>query len=161
DFLVGHNKRSGVIDGIPVFLPIIGLVRTQKLIVQLGFKSTALRSGEQELFRKTINASPDQPYSETLPVPAAGVNPKALSLKLSDSQGREIIRFASAEPRDGNPRPPAIPTEMPPRVTAKNVEEIYLEGINLEKEGEDVKARETYVKALAVDPGHSRSHVAL
>ena len=31
-----------MIDGIPVFLPIIGLVRTQKLIFQLGFKSATL-----------------------------------------------------------------------------------------------------------------------
>jgi tetratricopeptide (TPR) repeat protein len=120
-----------------------------------------LKSGQQEVFRKAISASPDHPYSETLPVPAVGVNPKELSLKLSDSQGREIIHFSSAEPHDGNPRPPAVPTEMPPRLTSKTVEEVYLEGLNLEKEGEDVKARESYGKALAMDPGHSRSHVAL
>jgi tetratricopeptide (TPR) repeat protein len=36
-----------------------------------------------------------------------------------------------------------------------------LQGVSFEKQGEDDKARAHYAKALELDPGHSRSHVAL
>jgi len=120
-----------------------------------------LSSGGGEFFRKKISAGPDHPYSERIEVPKSGWNPKDLTLKLTDSKGHEIIRFSTAEPLDGNPRPPAIPSEPVKKGSSKNVEEIYLQGVSLEKQGEDDKARSLYAKALELDPGHSRSHVAL
>jgi tetratricopeptide (TPR) repeat protein len=120
-----------------------------------------LSSGGSELLRKKMSASPDHPYSERIGVPKSGWNEKELTLKLTDSQGRELIRFSTAEPRDGNSRPPAFPKEPVRTGVAKNVEEIYLQGVGLEKQGEDGKARTSYTKALELDSGHSRSHVAL
>jgi tetratricopeptide (TPR) repeat protein len=120
-----------------------------------------LSSGGSELLRKKMSASPDHPYSERIEVPKSGWNEKDLTLRLTDSKGGELIRFSSAEPADGNSRPPAIPKEPARSGATNNVEEVYLQGVSLEKQGEDGKARTSYTKALELDSGHSRSHVAL
>jgi hypothetical protein len=112
-----------------------------------------LSSGGSELLRKKISASPDHPYSEHIEIPQSAWNEKDLTLRLTDSQGRELIRFSSAEPPDGNSRTPAIPKEPAKTGVSKNVEEIYLQGAGLEKQGEDGKARALYAKALELDPG--------
>ena len=120
-----------------------------------------LACGEAEFLRKKISASPEHPYSEQVETPKSGCNAKNISLKLTDSEGHELIRFSTAEPLDGNPRPPVIPTEAARSGQTKGVEEIYWQGVSWEKQGEDYKARSLYNKALELDPGHSRSHVAL
>jgi len=115
----------------------------------------------KELLRRKVTASPDRPYSERIEVPKSSWNAKNLLLKLTDSSGHEAIRFATAEPIDGNSRPPAIPKEPVTPENSKSVEETYFQGVNAEKQGEDSKAREFYTKALQADPDHSKSHVAL
>jgi tetratricopeptide (TPR) repeat protein len=115
----------------------------------------------KELLRRKLTASPDRPYSERVEIPKSDWNAKNLILKLTDAASHEVIRFAAAEPSDGNPRPPAIPKEPPTTGDSKSIEETYLQGVNAEKQGEDSKAREFYTKALQADPGHSKSHLAL
>ena len=119
-----------------------------------------ISSGSSEFFRKKVSASPDHPYSERIETPKPARQEKNLTLELADSQGRKLIRFSTAEPLT-NSRPPAIPKEPPAGGNSNTVEGIYLQGVLLEKQGEDGKARALYAKALELDPGHSRAHVAL
>ncbi len=120
-----------------------------------------LACGQAEFVQKKISASPEHPYSEHIDISKSGCDLKDISLKLSDSERRELIRFSTAEPLDGNSRPPAIPTEPAKSAEVKSVEEIYWQGVSWEKQGEDDKARSSYLKALDLDSGHSKSHVAL
>jgi tetratricopeptide (TPR) repeat protein len=71
--------------------------------------------------------------------------------------GRQLARWSAAEPIDGNPDfvPAAGKTAPAPKSrTQMTVEEVFLAGVEQEKDGQEDAAAETYGQVLERDPGY-------
>jgi tetratricopeptide (TPR) repeat protein len=89
---------------------------------------------------------------------------KNLAVEIRPSGGQTLLRWSAAEPVDGNlDFVPAAGARRPPgkSLDKMTVEELFLYGIEQEKDGEDDAAAETFRQVLERDPGYLLALVKL
>ncbi|HEX6773912.1 MAG TPA: DUF5107 domain-containing protein [Acidobacteriaceae bacterium] len=106
---------------------------------------------------RDVQLTPLHPATFDVPLPDMDRARKKLHVSVKSSDGRTLLDWLAAEPIDGNPelnplagKPLAMPVEI---TSATPVEQLYLEGVFLEKRGDTDAARRLYDHALARDPG--------
>ncbi|MGH9447474.1 MAG: DUF5107 domain-containing protein, partial [Terriglobia bacterium] len=104
-----------------------------------------------------VHLEPLQPSAFTLPVQSLDEARKDLSVEIRSSQGQALLRWSAAEPINGNPDfIPAAGTHLHrTSYTPKTpLQEVYLHGLFLQKEGDLQAALKVYGEVLQRDPGY-------
>jgi len=113
-----------------------------------------LEAGGKTIAEWTRNLAPDSPFVETLLLPAR-LEATNLTLRVSDAEGREVLRYAPAPPRAGEP--PEAATEPPQPAEVAGNDELYVIGLHLEQYRHATRHPELYWReALRRDPGDAR-----
>lgn len=87
-----------------------------------------------------------------------------IEITVTDAKGQALLQWSAASPIDGNPDfVPAAGVRAAPRksVEAMTVEELFLSGVEAEKDGREQTAHATYMAVLKRDPGYIRALVNL
>jgi tetratricopeptide (TPR) repeat protein len=84
-----------------------------------------------------------------------------LTVAFKNKDGRELIKFRTDTPIDGNPdfKPATRPLRDPKISTS--AEQAYVEGLAFDKKSKEREARSAYEEALKRDPGFAPAHIAL
>ncbi|HUI72119.1 MAG TPA: DUF5107 domain-containing protein, partial [Spirochaetia bacterium] len=108
--------------------------------------------------KRDVILGPESPLVQTVPVPV-GTQPFELLLRVI-SEGRELIRYSPARPKQRElPKPAEAP---PPPAEVASAEELFLIGLHLEQYRHATWEPEPYYdEALSRDPGDIRSNNAL
>lgn len=113
--------------------------------------------GSKLLRNVHINLKPLETQSFTLPVPDLDEARKTLKVQIESAQGQPLLAWQAAEPVDGNPDfVPAAGTHLQ-RITYTSqtpLQELFLHGLFLEKQGRSRAAQKIYQQVLARDPGY-------
>jgi tetratricopeptide (TPR) repeat protein len=118
-----------------------------------------LSSGEQVLLEQTLDLAPGAPFVSQAELPA-GVGETDLLLRVCDSAGGELIRYAPQVVQE-TPLPEAK-TPPPPPETFETVEALYLTGLHLEQYRHPTIDPEPYWEAaLERDPTDVRCNNAM
>jgi tetratricopeptide (TPR) repeat protein len=133
----------------------------------VGFHSTSrheranavVKAGEKTLLARTIEISPEQPFTEEIPLPP-GTGEESLGIFLLTAEGRELVSYRPAR-RTEPPLPE--PVSPPPAVgEIPTNEELYLAGQRLEQFHNPALEPDPYYKeVLRRDPEDSRANTAL
>jgi tetratricopeptide (TPR) repeat protein len=93
--------------------------------------------------------------SFSLPIPDVETTKRSLNVEINSSEGRSLLRWSAADPVDGNhdfvstvgerKLQPKAPEKLTP-------EELYLRGVQQEKDGQEEAAATTYQHVLERDP---------
>jgi TolA-binding protein len=125
-----------------------------------SFEDAELKVGTdaQEIANKRLNLKPSDAFRESFTIPA-GDTP--LTVRLTDKAGRELIRYRSDTPVDGNPefRPATRP--IPDPAAPGSAEQAYVQGLAADKKSNEPAARAEYLEAVRRDPGFAPAHIAL
>ena len=108
---------------------------------------------------RNVQLSPLHPATFDVPLPDMDRARKELHVSVtSQSESRTLLDWSASQPIDGNPeltglagRPLATPVEI---TSETPVEQLYLQGVFLEKRGDTDAARRLYDQALSRDPGY-------
>jgi tetratricopeptide (TPR) repeat protein len=93
----------------------------------------------------------------SVPVESLAEAKKSLVVEIRSARGGTLLRWSAAEPVDGNPDfVPAAGTRgpQPKSLGQMTVEELYLYGVEQEKDGRETAAVETYQQVLERDSGY-------
>ena len=105
----------------------------------------------------SATVSPGAAFSATFDAPGD----KPLTVRLTSKSGKELIRYRTDTPIDGNPDfKPATPPDADPPV-ANSAEQAYVAGLGADKKSMESAARAAYRRALDRDPGFAPAHIAL
>ncbi len=109
---------------------------------------------------KRLSLDPTGVFHGSFDVPTS-VDGQLITVELADGSGRELMRYQTDTPIDGNPefRPATHP--VPDPAVAGSAEQAYVQGLAADKKSNETAAREAYVEALRRDPGFAPAHVAL
>ncbi len=105
-----------------------------------------------------VSFLPLQTETYTIPIQNAEEAKKDLSVEILSSQGKQLLQWSAAEPIDGNPNfiPKAgKPIAEPIPINAHTpIEQLYLQGVFLEKTGDQLGALKFFDRVLAQDSGY-------
>jgi len=105
-----------------------------------------------------VSFTPLQTATFAIPVQNVDDAKKDLSVEILSSQGKQLLRWSAAEPIDGNPNfiPKAgKPIAEPIPINAHTpIEQLYLQGVFLEKTGNQLGALKFFDRVLAQDSGY-------
>jgi tetratricopeptide (TPR) repeat protein len=118
-----------------------------------------LTAGEQTLLEAEVDLGPGQPFVGRVALPEGAVETD-LVLRLRDSAGREVIRYAP-QPVPDEPLPePAAPPAPPAEI--ESLEGLYLAGVHLEQyRHPTIDPEPFWEEALRRDPDDARCNNAL
>ncbi|HEY1966135.1 MAG TPA: DUF5107 domain-containing protein [Acidobacteriaceae bacterium] len=146
-FLQAPSAPSGEVKLL--FSPVSDL-RNATVTVSLG--STLLRTIPD------VQSHPLHVASYTIPVPDLDRARKELTVKVQSEHGESLLTWSAAAPVDGNPDLVASvgkPLESPISITPETpLEQLYLQGVFLQKRGDTDAARKIYRQVLERDPGY-------
>jgi tetratricopeptide (TPR) repeat protein len=111
-----------------------------------------------------VSFAPMTPVKVGVPVEDLEAARTKIEIAVSGPDGQALLHWAAADPIDGNPDfVPAADTAAPPRkpVEKMSVEELYLLGVEEEKEGQEQAAMGIYQSVLERDPGYVPALVKL
>jgi tetratricopeptide (TPR) repeat protein len=121
--------------------------------------SIALDRGGDVLVEETADLSPGAPFVADVDLPA-GTEETALTLRVRDGRGHEVIRYTPREVVE--PPLPEPKTPPPPPETFETNEELYLTGLHLSQYRHPTIEPEPYWEAaLAQDPTDVRCNNAM
>jgi tetratricopeptide (TPR) repeat protein len=107
-----------------------------------------------------VNLDPAKTFSATIELPARAVG-QPLTVSFKSEDGRELIKYRTDTPIDGNPDfKPATRPVPDPKVSA-SAEQAYVEGLAFDKKSKEHESRAAYEEALKRDPGFAPAHIAL
>lgn len=117
-------------------------------------------SGGVAVRSERVKLDPAKTFSATLELPATAVG-RPLTVTFKTKEGRELIKYRTDTPIDGNPdfKPAARPIPDPQIPTS--AEQAYVEGLAFDKKSKEPEARAAYDEALKRDPGFAPAHIAL
>jgi tetratricopeptide (TPR) repeat protein len=100
---------------------------------------------------------PDAPFTADVELPGAG----PVTVTVATREGRELLRYRSDLPADGNPdfRPATRPAPDPE--AQGSAEQAFVLGLSADKKSDERAARAAFEEALRLDPGFAPAHVAL
>lgn len=112
----------------------------------------------QEIANKRLHLKPAEAFRESFTIPTGDA---PLTVRLTDKAGRELIRYRTDTPVDGNPnfRPATRP--IPDPVAFGSAEQAYVQGLAADKKSNEPAARSEYLEAVRRDPGFAPAHIAL
>ena len=87
-----------------------------------------------------------------------------IEITVTDAKGQVLLQWSAASPIDGNPNfVPAAGVRAAPQKSAQamSVEELFLSGVEAEKDGSEQTAHATYRAVLKRDPGNIPALVKL
>jgi tetratricopeptide (TPR) repeat protein len=135
---------------VKLLLSPVADLRNATLTASLG--SSVLRT------TPNIQLSPLHPATYTIPVPEVDRARKELHVTLQSAQGHVLIDWSASAPLDGNPdlvssvgKPQQTPITITPETP---IEQLYLQGVFLQKRGDTEAARKIYQQVLERDPGY-------
>ncbi|MDD4589476.1 MAG: DUF5107 domain-containing protein [Parabacteroides sp.] len=112
------------------------------------------------LFTKTINIAPDQPFSETVMIPA-NLPKETLKLSLSDRNGKELIAYVPVIKDPNKVLPEEVKPPLKPGEIA-NSEECYLVGMrNKQFHNAFINPNDYFEEVLRRDPNDIRSNTQM
>jgi tetratricopeptide (TPR) repeat protein len=115
-----------------------------------------IEEGGRRLASRRADLDPATPFSALFDAPAR----TPLTVRLLSAEGRELLRYRTDTPVDGNPEfQPAAPPAS--KAASAGAEEAYLQGLAADRESRELQARAAYQKALERDPGFTPAHTAL
>ena len=119
-----------------------------------------VESNALALRRERVKLDPAKAFSTTIDLPAAAVG-RPLTVTLKGKDGRELIKYRTDTPIDGNPDfKPATRPKLDP-TSASSAEQAYVEGLAFDKKSKEREARAAYSEALNRDAGFAPAHIAL
>jgi tetratricopeptide (TPR) repeat protein len=120
----------------------------------------AVESGGRRLHSDTVDLDPAKTHTASVNIPADAAG-KPLVVTLREKGGRELLRYSTDTPADGNPdfRPATRPLPDPP--APASAEQAYVEGVAFDKKSNERAARAAFAEALRRDPGFAPAHAAL
>jgi tetratricopeptide (TPR) repeat protein len=145
----------------------VNLDVTKKNTARIAFNTTSkyenanalLRAGEEIIFEKRIDISPDKPFTQDIPLPD-GVKEHGLRVSLHSADGEELIAYSPIKTEKA-PMPETVKAPPEPK-DFKTVEELYLTGLRLEQfHNPALQPYPFYEEALRRDPNNYRVNVAL
>jgi len=105
-----------------------------------------------------VNFTPLQTATYTIPIENMADAKKNLNVEILSSQGKKLLQWSAAEPIDGNPNfiPKAgKPIAQPIPINAQTpIEQLYLQGVFLEKTENHLGALKLFDQVLAQDSGY-------
>jgi tetratricopeptide (TPR) repeat protein len=105
-----------------------------------------------------VDFAPMQTATYTIPVQSVEEAKKNLDVEIQSAQGKTLLSWSAAAPIDGNPNfvPMAgKPLATPIPINAHTpIEQLYLQGVFLQKTLKPLQARKCFDRVLAQDPGY-------
>ncbi len=146
----GTSGSSASSGDVKLLLSPVANIRSATVTVSLG--TSPLRT------MRNLQLSPQHPAVYTIPVPDLDRARKELRVKVHSAQGNVLLDWSAAAPVDGNPDlVPSVgkPLQTPIAVTTETpIEQLYLQGVFLQKTGDTEGARKIYQQVLQRDPGY-------
>jgi len=122
-----------------------------------GLKLRAQFATQPALAPGSVSFGPLAPIVFAVPVDDLEAERRKVVVDIASSDGRPLLHWSAAEPVDANPDfVPAAGVSRPPQIAPEkmSVEELFLFGVEQEKDGRETAARETYQRVLERDPGY-------
>ena len=119
-----------------------------------------VESGGVTLRRERVKLEPAKIFSATIDLPAAAVG-RPLTVTFKSKDGRELIKYRTDTPIDGNPNFKPATRPIPDPKISTSAEQAYVEGLAFDKKSKEREARAAYQEALKRDPGFAPAHIAL
>ncbi|MBA3441099.1 MAG: DUF5107 domain-containing protein [Pyrinomonadaceae bacterium] len=114
----------------------------------------------ERLHSERVSLDPAKIFTATIDLPAKlSGEPLVVSFKSKD--GRELVRYHTGTPVDGNPDFKPATKPMPDPKVPTSAEQAYTEGLAADKKSEEQTARAAYQEALKRDQGFAPAHTAL
>ena len=82
-------------------------------------------------------------------------------MTFKSKDGRELIKYRTDTPIDGNPDFKPATRPKPDPTISTSAEQAYVEGLAFDKKSKEREARAAYEEALKRDPGFAPAHIAL
>jgi tetratricopeptide (TPR) repeat protein len=105
-----------------------------------------------------VHFAPLQTETYVVPVPNVEDAKKNLNVEILSSQGKALLQWSAAAPIDGNPNLIPLagkPIAQPIPINAQTpIEQLYLQGVFLEKTGNQMGALKFFDRVLAQDSGY-------
>ena len=160
---------GGFVEGTPqmainvVYLPAGAAVNSSVELavspaVPLHDAKIEVKLGSQTL--KTFSPVSFEPLATkkfAIPVPDVAAAKKQLVVTIENAEGKELLHWNAGEPVDGNPNLSAKPgvQEVNQKPNSElTTEELFLRGVNDEKEGRRLQAASIYKEVLKRDSGY-------
>src|SRR6266480_2951425 len=119
-----------------------------------------VESGGVTLRSERLNLDPAKTFSATIDLPAVAVG-QPLTVAFKSKDGRELIKYRTDTPIDGNPDFKQATRPIPDPKISTSAEQAYVEGLAFDKKSREREARASYEEALKRDPGFAPAHTAL
>lgn len=107
-----------------------------------------------------VSLDPAKAFTVHVNIPAHSSG-KPLGVSLRSKDGRELIRYRTDAPVDGNPDFKPAVRPLPHPKNQGSAEQAYVEGLAADKKSDERAARAAYGEALRRDLGFAPAHVAL
>ncbi len=144
------EKGSAPAGEVKLLFSPVAAVQHATLTVTIG--STLLRTIHN------VQLDPLKTAAYTIPVPDLDRARKELRVEVKSEQGKQLLAWSASDPIDGNPDliPSAgKPLETPVSITPETpLEQLYLQGVFLQKRGDTEGARKIFRQVLQHDPGY-------
>ncbi|HEV2863188.1 MAG TPA: DUF5107 domain-containing protein [Pyrinomonadaceae bacterium] len=119
-----------------------------------------VESGGRRLHSDRLDLDPAKAHTASVNLPAYAQG-KPLVVTLTAKDGRQLLKYSTDTPADGNPDfKPATRPLTDPKV-ATSAEQAYVEGLAADKKSNERAARAAFNEALKRDPGFAPAHTAL
>ncbi len=146
DAAVNVEKRKG---GLYVGFNVTGVFKNCTVTVTEAGK---------ELYRETVNMSPDKVYHKTLAADIADIH--AVHVSLTDENGKELVGYTPYKRGQRQPIKVRKPVKRP--CEYNTVEELYINGFHLEQyKQHNYKPEDYYLEGLRRDPGDIRCNTSM
>src|SRR5215213_6093867 len=120
----------------------------------------AVEAGGRRLHTDSVDLDPAKAHTASVNIPAdAAGKPLVVTLKAKD--GRQLLRYGTDTPADGNPDFKPATRPLPDPKVPTSAEQAYVEGLAADKKSNERDSRAAYTEALRRDPGFAPAHTAL
>ena len=119
-----------------------------------------VESEGRRLHSDRVSLDPAKAFTVQVNIPANSSG-KPLGVSLKSKDGRELIRYRTDAPVDGNPDFKPATRPLPDPKNQGSAEQVYVEGLAADKKSNERAARAAYLEALRRDSGYAPAHVAL
>ena len=110
--------------------------------------------------RETVNLDPAQTFRTSIDLPASAVD-HPLTVIFRDKQGRELIRYRTDTPIDGNPDFKPATRPIPDPTVSNSAEQAYVEGLAFDKKSKERELQSGLFGGAKTGSGFAPAHIAL
>jgi tetratricopeptide (TPR) repeat protein len=119
-----------------------------------------VEAGGRRLHSDRVDLDPAKAHTAAVQIPSdAAGKPLVVTLKAKD--GRQLLKYSTDMPVDGNPDFKPATRPLPDPKVPTSAEQAYVEGLAADKKSNERVARAAFEEALRRDPGFAPAHTAL